>query len=375
MFKNKNILFLKKKRYSSYYDNIVKGIVEFGKPNKVYFVEYDSNSNFVDINKKLDSIIFKNNISIFISLSYYLIDPFILVKYRKKVFRVRIDGDDGVIFNHYSKWYAQLFDLNITTNSTAHEKFKSLNFNSILYANNLFYKKIKKNILNKKYQYEISFIGLTNSKSRKEYLDSINENNFNLSIFGEKTLNGKLNIEDKYLTYMNTKINLNFSKVFNFDKSLLIYEPNLYNNTTMQGRIFEVLSVGGFLLTEYSPSIEYFFKPDKDLVMFRNKNEMIQKINYYLNNEVERKMIARNGRIKFNKYYEYSVYTPKFIKQIKYFSNKKNDTENYEWPNILKSFISRFIRIKYMYKPIYIYYIFKYCSFYFYFRNKIKNYR
>ena len=216
---------------------------------------------------------------------------------------------------------------------------------------------------------------MTNSKSRKEYLDSINENNFNLSIFGEKTLNGKLNIEDKYLTYMNTKINLNFSKVFNFDKSLLIYEPNLYNNTTMQGRIFEVLSVGGFLLTEYSPSIEYFFKPDKDLVMFRNKNEMIQKINYYLNNEVERKMIARNGRIKFNKYYEYSVYTPKFIKQIKYFSNKKNDTENYEWPNILKSFISRFIRIKYMYKPIYIYYIFKYCSFYFYFRNKIRNYR
>ena len=42
MFKNKNILVLKKKKHSSYYDMLLRGIIEYGKPKNVYYVMYDS---------------------------------------------------------------------------------------------------------------------------------------------------------------------------------------------------------------------------------------------------------------------------------------------------------------------------------------------
>ena len=32
-------------------------------------------------------------------------------------FRIRIDGDDDWLYDHYTRWYAQLFDLNITTSN------------------------------------------------------------------------------------------------------------------------------------------------------------------------------------------------------------------------------------------------------------------
>jgi len=374
MFKNKNILIFKKKKYSSYYDNIVKGIIEFGLPNEIFYIEYDSNSNFVKLNQKINNYFKNNKVSIFILLSYYFIDPSILQKYKNKIYRIRIDGDDGIIFNHYSRWYSQIFDLNITTSLIAHQKYKSLGLNSILYANNLDLKSFNfKELSSSFYKYDISFVGLTNSIHRTHYLDYIKKNSFELVIFGEGTKNGKLSISEKYSTYRKSKINLNFSKVFNFDNSLLAYEPDLNNNTTMQGRIFEVLSAGGFLLSEYSPSIEYFFEIDKDLVVFRDEEEMIKKIQYYLDNTQEREKIAKNGRLKFQNNYAYSVYTPKFINSINSFKDHKNINNEFKWPIIIKNFNCRFIRVKYLYSLKYIIYIFRYFSLYLFFKNKLYN--
>ena len=38
-FKNKNILILKKKSKSFYYDNLLAGIVEYGKPKKTFKIQ------------------------------------------------------------------------------------------------------------------------------------------------------------------------------------------------------------------------------------------------------------------------------------------------------------------------------------------------
>ena len=46
-----------------------------------------------------------------------------------------------------------------------------------------------------------------------------------------------------------------------------------YNS--FSGRIFEIIGCGGFLLTEYDPTIDYFFEPNSDLVIFYNKEDLI----------------------------------------------------------------------------------------------------
>ena len=83
--------------------------------------------------------------------------------------------------------------------------------------------------------------------------------------------------------FKSSKINLNFSKVWRLGK------------LQIKGRIFQVCMAGGFLLTEYVPGIEKYFKIDKEIVCFHNTEEMIDKITYYLEYDEERRAIAQAG--------------------------------------------------------------------------------
>ena len=60
-------------------------------------------------------------------------------------------------------------------------------------------------------------------------------------------------------------------------------------------RIWDVMSVGGFCLTNYQPELEDFFVIGRDLEVYHNLDELEEKIDYYLTHEEERLRIAING--------------------------------------------------------------------------------
>lgn len=60
-------------------------------------------------------------------------------------------------------------------------------------------------------------------------------------------------------------------------------------------RIWDVLACKGFLITNYQPEIDTFFKDGVHLVTYSSHNELIEKIDYYLHHEDERQIIAQNG--------------------------------------------------------------------------------
>ncbi len=62
-------------------------------------------------------------------------------------------------------------------------------------------------------------------------------------------------------------------------------------------RIFEIMSCGCFLLTNYikGNGFNELFKDKEHLVVYRNDKELIQLIDYYLNNDKERERIADSG--------------------------------------------------------------------------------
>lgn len=60
-------------------------------------------------------------------------------------------------------------------------------------------------------------------------------------------------------------------------------------------RIFDIMSAGGFVISNYQPEIPEYFIPDKDIVLYDSLSDLKDKIQYYLNNENERMKIARNG--------------------------------------------------------------------------------
>lgn len=95
--------------------------------------------------------------------------------------------------------------------------------------------------------------------------------------------------------FYGSKINLNFTI------------PNIKSGIPL--RVWDVLGAGGFLITNYQPELELYFEPDKDLVIFESKQDLAQKVSYYLEHEEQRRKIAENGykKVKLNHSYKQRI--------------------------------------------------------------------
>lgn len=88
-----------------------------------------------------------------------------------------------------------------------------------------------------------------------------------------------------------------------YDYAPYVYKSSAVNlNITLRSiingiplRAFEIMGAGGFLLTNYQADFMNFFTPDEDFVFFESKSDMLDKLDYYLKHEEERRQIAKNG--------------------------------------------------------------------------------
>lgn len=63
-------------------------------------------------------------------------------------------------------------------------------------------------------------------------------------------------------------------------------------------RAFDIMGAGGFLLSNFQSDFTDIFTPDQDFVFFEDRQDMCNKILYYLSHEQERKAIAQSGHDK-----------------------------------------------------------------------------
>ena len=88
-----------------------------------------------------------------------------------------------------------------------------------------------------------------------------------------------------------SKINLNFT-IRNIRSGLPL-------------RIWDILGSGGFLITNFQPELPMYFENGKDIVFFKDRQDLYRKVKYYLEHEDERKAIAQNAYNKVKKYHGY----------------------------------------------------------------------
>lgn len=78
-------------------------------------------------------------------------------------------------------------------------------------------------------------------------------------------------------------------------------------------RVFDIMSTGGFVLSNWQEEIGELFEEGKEIVTFRTPEELLEKTDYYLTHEEERKQIGINGRKKIREYYTYEHQLEKII--------------------------------------------------------------
>ena len=107
------------------------------------------------------------------------------------------------------------------------------------------------------------------------------------------------------------------------DAMKVFYSSKINLNLTLRSietglplRIFDIMSVGGFVLTDYREDAAELFEEDKEIVMYRSPEEMLDKIDYYLVHEKERIEIGVNAYRRVKKEYSYEAQLQKILKKI-----------------------------------------------------------
>lgn len=83
-------------------------------------------------------------------------------------------------------------------------------------------------------------------------------------------------------------------KIFNLSKINLNFTSKPIR-TGLPQRIWDILGAGGFVLTNYQSELPEYFEIGRELEVFSDESELLDKIGYYLSHEELRKEIAFNG--------------------------------------------------------------------------------
>lgn len=196
------------------------------------------------------------------------------------------------------------------------EDYKRIGANPIYFqeaANPQIYKPLN---LNK--SLDVTFVG-SKYGDRVEFINHLTSNSIHVNVFGsgwkyrpikdtikkifkpqqvvfpkksKYLVTGNIVSDKDYVElYSKSKINIGFSSCGDTHKS---------GERILQIRLrdFEAPMCGAFYITEYQPDIEEFFNVGKEIVCYYTKEDLVEKVKYYLNHDSEREKIAKAGYLR-----------------------------------------------------------------------------
>ena len=249
--------------------------------------------NFSSLNKNLLEKIqsFKPDIILFVLFSYEIWSETLkIIRDSTPAFLINWGTDDSWRYEQFSKFVSRNFHLYVTTYQSA--KSKSLrdglsNFYLSQWAANS--QKFSKPLPARECQYDVSFVG-TCYGSRPKIVSQLKQSGINVRCFGFGWEGGPVSAEEIPQIIRNSVISLNFSDPPSGVTVLLSKTER-----QIKARIFEVIGSGGFLISQSADQIEFFYQPDKEIVIFECTEELIRKIKWFLERFDLRDSIAVQG--------------------------------------------------------------------------------
>lgn len=169
-------------------------------------------------------------------------------------------------------------------------------------------------------EYDVTFVG-QNYLSRQDYMEYLYRNGIDVHAWGpnwenalmpskrgmvnrvksklglnkqvlpKTNVNGPLSDEELINMYSRSKISLNFSEVVVSDKN---YDSGAIKRH-IRLRDFEAPMSGAFYITGYQDELKEYYEIDKEIVCYDTKEELLEKIRYYLKHPDEAEAIRIAG--------------------------------------------------------------------------------
>jgi hypothetical protein len=228
--------------------------------------------------------------------------------------KVLMVGDDEHYFEVAHRYYAQCFDLVLTLNAL-HDRYLLYGIEAH-FIPGMFDGQVFKPAPGTPKSIDVSFVGaMQNKVGRWQYATALREAGVGFHAFGLGTEHGFVSRDDAIAVYRRSRINLNFtggSVVTPFDRHLAINR----RIRGVKGRCQMIALCGSFVLTEYAPGIEKLFEIGKEIDVFHNEQELVDKVRYYLARDAEREEMAARAHARACADYEERALGPRLVRLI-----------------------------------------------------------
>jgi spore maturation protein CgeB len=218
-------------------------------------------------------------------------------------------GDDDTNFFTHSAYISLIADYNLVFQKDYIKEYKKIGAKNVFFTCATKLQDFKPMNLEKKY--DVTFVGAPKS-DRYELIKFLKDNGINICIFGP----GWEKYPDFSGIHKGQPDNSEMVKIFNQSRINLCFSKNYIGNLHLKGRVFEVGACNSFALCEYYPTLKDIFMENKEIIMFRNKEDLLEKINHYIKNEQAREKIASSMHRKIIKKYNLDSELDNFFKII-----------------------------------------------------------
>lgn len=176
-------------------------------------------------------------------------------------------------------------------------EYKKLRYSNVSLLRSYFIKEKNypvSDLQTQKYKTDVIFAGHYEDDERDEYIKAVLDAGIKFKLFGPEWE------RSQYYQYFINKLKIipyltdDYNLALNSAKIALVFLSKL-NNDTYTRRCFEISAAKTFMLSQYTDDLDSMFKQGVEAEYFRDKEEMLDKIRYYLNHNDKREKIAQAG--------------------------------------------------------------------------------
>ncbi len=205
-------------------------------------------------------------------------------------------SDDHWRFETFSRFAARPYDWICTTSAKAAGLYREYGFSNVIRsqwgANHFLFRPLSCG-----YEHDVSFVGQPHG-CRRDIVRRLEERGIRIALRGRGWKEGRIGLSGMIRLFSASRINLNLS---NASVSASLNAGGERPLLQIKGRDFEIPACGGFLLTQENPELCEYFEPGREIAVYRDTEDLVEKIEYYLAHDEERERIRKAGYERFLK--------------------------------------------------------------------------